>query len=115
MKNIRITSMRHGALFCLLLLVATEADLPAHNGWQNKAANTIDPELAKIESDCKTGKSAFTNQQCSFFVQMNEAMRQVGQLIASGEFSKLPPNSQQAMIALVDTIQTALPLMKEKR
>ena len=71
-------------------------------------------DLDKVARDCVKGASTFTTQQCTFFKQMAEAVRQVNQVNASGEMAKLPKASQRTMVALMDALLSALPLMKEK-
>lgn len=113
MESVRITRMGVSALFIVLLLVAIAVAPSAQTRSQSK--QNSDPELEKIGSDCASGRSTLTKQQCEFFVQLNEAMRRVNQLIASGEFGKLPTSTKEAMVALVDVVQTAMPLMLEKQ
>ena len=106
MKIIRFESVGVFALLFVLIVATAQ-------GEQNRG--TIDPDLERTANDCASGKSTLTKQQCTFSVQFVDAMRRVNQLIASGEYGKLPKNTQDTMLALVDTLQTALPLMKERR
>jgi hypothetical protein len=70
-----------------------------------------------LEADvkaCANRTSSFTRAQCAFIQQTFEAMRKVNDLVASGEYAKLPKASQETMMALVNALIAGLPIMRSK-
>lgn len=78
MRIVRLASIVAFSLLVVLLLAATAVNIPAQTRTQSSQSSELsDADLQKIESDCSSGRSTFTRQQCAFFVQTNEAMRRV--------------------------------------
>jgi hypothetical protein len=75
-----------------------------------QSADALEPD-AKA---CASGTSALTRTQCAFIQQTAEAMRKANQVVASGEFAKLPKASQEAMVALINALIAGIPVMKSK-
>lgn len=70
-----------------------------------------------LEADvkaCANRTSSLTRAQCAFVQQTFEAMRKVNDLVASGEYAKLPKASQEAMMALTNALIAGLPIMRSK-
>jgi hypothetical protein len=103
------------ALVIALVLVLLDGSVLSLQG-QAPAANKSDSfDIDKSAKDCVNGTSSFTMQQCTFLKQAAEAVRQINQVVKSGEMARLPRASQNAMVALVDALQAAIPLMKQGR
>ena len=99
----------------MLLIISARAPVAQARAGSQQSGGFTEAELRTIDSDCQSGRSAYSKQQCAFFVKMIDAMRRVNAIIASGEYKKLPESTHQTMLALVDTVQAALPLMKDRR
>jgi len=112
-NNVRV---RRGVFtVSLVLILSAQVPLAQTRAGSQQSGGFTESELRTIESDCQSGTSAYSKQQCAFFVKMIDAMRRVNAIIASGEYKKLPESTHQTMLALVDTVQAALPLMKDRR
>ena len=105
-----VVSLSIAALFSLGLVTSP----PSLSSQPKPSAAADDHGIQDAVKACASGTSMFTPAQCSFVKHAFDAERQLNQLVDSGAYAKLPKPAQQTLLALVDALDAALPLVKTR-